>query len=129
MRLITMPKATPISTKPIKSWMGASGLPNTMTAARSRPISTPFIAPERAAAAYPSLPVTRSIVRTPLPTIVMSRAGTSPAMSFETVRCALSYSRAVATTSPVSSLPAGRFSMLIPPFSHVRLCAGASLDV
>ncbi len=79
-----------MKTKPTKSWIGTSGLPITRIADRNRPIRTPLTAPERAAAAYPSFPVTRSTVRTLCPTIAMSRAGTSPAISFDTVFCALS---------------------------------------
>ena len=84
-KLMIMPSATPISRKPRKSEIGASGVPNSITADSSRPISTPLVAPDRAAAAYPSLPVTRSTVRTPSPTMAMSRAGTSPAISFDTI--------------------------------------------
>ena len=60
------------------------GVPSTKMNAKSRPSIRPFNAPERAAVAYPSRPVIRSMERSPLPTIAMSRAGTSPAMSEDT---------------------------------------------
>ncbi|WP_286302737.1 hypothetical protein [Microbacterium suwonense] len=50
-RLMIMPSATPIRMNPRNSETGASELPNSMIAESTRPISTPLIAPERAAAA------------------------------------------------------------------------------
>jgi hypothetical protein len=86
-----MPKAKPMSTTPPIIATPASGTQITANAEISMPSSRPFSAPCHAARPQPSLPVIFSTERSPLPTIAMSRAGTSFSMSFDTARCAPSY--------------------------------------
>ena len=101
-----------------------SGDQMTAKAANSNPIMMPLSAPCHAARAQPSLPVTFSTVRSAWPTIAMSRAGTSCAMSVETAFCAPSYLVYVATVSPTSGVGIAAFNMLMPRLSHVA--TGAS---
>lgn len=100
--LISMPIAMPTSITPTKSWMAAFGVPSTKMAEKRRPNRMPLMAPERAAAAYPSRPVTVSTDRSPRPTIAMSFAGISAAMRRDTVFWAPSYDEYSAIVSPCS---------------------------
>ena len=89
--LRSIPIAMPTSMTPANSWIAAFGVPSTKIAENARPSSTPLIAPERAAAAYPSRPVIVSTERRPCPTIAMSRAGMSPWISCDTACWAAGY--------------------------------------